>query len=119
MVLKCHNEVNGRGGQNSAFREAWSGYPLQLEHRAGLKSVRSSPKARLIRLSEMKIYSSISFLTPALEKSEWSAQGPCRFTPGTHCAEGWVGPRAPEAMERVPSSSYSHYCVPPYINLAA
>jgi hypothetical protein len=39
------------------------------------------------------------FLTSALDGGEWSASGPCRFTPGkgassTHCIGGWVGPRA-------------------------
>jgi len=39
------------------------------------------------------------FLTPALDGGEWSASRPGRFTPGvgtsgTHCREGWVGPRA-------------------------
>jgi hypothetical protein len=32
----------------------------------------------------------------ALDGSEWSASGPCRFppVPGTHYIGGWVGPRA-------------------------
>jgi hypothetical protein len=40
-----------------------------------------------------------SFLTSSLEGSEWSTSRPCRYTPkettpGTHCKEGWVSPRA-------------------------
>jgi hypothetical protein len=38
-------------------------------------------------------------LTSALDRGEWSASRPCRFTPregapGTHWIGGWVGPRA-------------------------
>jgi hypothetical protein len=33
------------------------------------------------------------FLTSALAAGEWSASRPCRFTPGTRCIGGWVGPR--------------------------
>jgi hypothetical protein len=45
-------------------------------------------------------YSSYSFATSALDAGEWSASRPGRAftpgerTPGTHCAGGWVGPRA-------------------------
>jgi hypothetical protein len=44
-------------------------------------------------------YSSYSFLTSALDGSEWSASRPgCALArvraPGTHCTGGWVGPRA-------------------------
>jgi hypothetical protein len=45
-------------------------------------------------------YSSCSFLTWALERGESSASRPGRVLPpgkeppGTHCAGGWVGPRA-------------------------
>jgi hypothetical protein len=40
----------------------------------------------------------LSFLTSALDGSEWWASRPNRFTPGerapgTHCIGGWVGPR--------------------------
>jgi hypothetical protein len=38
------------------------------------------------------------FLISALDGSEWSASGPCSFTPGerapdTHWIGGWLGPR--------------------------
>jgi hypothetical protein len=45
-------------------------------------------------------YSSYSFTTLALDGGEWSASRPGRALPpgerilGTHCTEGWVGPRA-------------------------
>jgi hypothetical protein len=52
----------------------------------------------------MKMYVGVDaqihiFLTSALVADEWSASGPGRFTPrerapGTHCIEGWVGPKA-------------------------
>jgi hypothetical protein len=43
-------------------------------------------------------YSSTHSLTSALDRGEWSASRPCRFTPresapGTHWRGGWVGPR--------------------------
>jgi hypothetical protein len=46
----------------------------------------------------MKAYGGVDvytrvFLTSALVGGEWSASRPGRFTPGTHCIEGWVGPR--------------------------
>jgi hypothetical protein len=39
------------------------------------------------------------FLTSEIAEGEWSASGPCRFTPGerapgTHWIGGWVDPRA-------------------------
>jgi hypothetical protein len=45
------------------------------------------------------MYSSIHFLTSALDGGEWSASRPGRFTPrerapGTAWIGGWVGPRA-------------------------
>jgi hypothetical protein len=51
----------------------------------------------------MKAYGGVGvwiliFLTSALVGGEWSASGPCRFTPlesgpGTRWIRGWVGPR--------------------------
>jgi hypothetical protein len=35
----------------------------------------------------------LSFLTSALDGSEWSASGPGGFTLGTHWLGGWMGPR--------------------------
>jgi hypothetical protein len=45
------------------------------------------------------MYSSTHSLTSALDRGEWSASRPGRFTPrerapGTHWIRGWVGPRA-------------------------
>jgi hypothetical protein len=34
-----------------------------------------------------------TFLTSALDGSEWSASHPSRKEPGTHWIGGWVGPR--------------------------
>jgi hypothetical protein len=51
----------------------------------------------------MKTYGSggeaTPFLTSALDRGEWLASCPSRFTPrerahGTHCIGGWVGPRS-------------------------
>jgi hypothetical protein len=51
----------------------------------------------------MKAYGGVGiqihiFLTSELTGGEWSASGPCRFTPkerapGTHWIGGWMGPR--------------------------
>jgi hypothetical protein len=41
-----------------------------------------------------KTYSSYSTSTSALDKGEWSASRPGRFTRGIHWARGWVGLRA-------------------------
>jgi hypothetical protein len=38
-------------------------------------------------------YSSTLSLTSALDVIGWSTPRPGRFTPGTHCIGGWVGPR--------------------------
>jgi hypothetical protein len=39
-------------------------------------------------------YGSTLSLTPALDGGGWSTPRPGRFTPGTHCIRGCVGPRA-------------------------
>jgi hypothetical protein len=33
-------------------------------------------------------------LAPTLDRGEWSASRPCRFTPGIHCIGSCLGPRA-------------------------
>jgi hypothetical protein len=45
-----------------------------------------------------RMYSSYSFTTSALDEGDWSASRPVHDLaqgkdPGTHCTEGWVGPR--------------------------
>jgi hypothetical protein len=64
-----------------------------------LKKVKQSRYTPWRRLGGEE-YSSYSFSTSALDGGEWSASRPGRsFTPGErspgiHCTEGWVGPRA-------------------------
>jgi hypothetical protein len=60
------------------------------------------PKKKAVPLHALgeRRYSYYSFTTSALDGGEWSASRPGRAftpgerTPGTHCTEGWVGPRA-------------------------
>jgi len=40
------------------------------------------------------MYSSTLSLTSTLDESGWSTPRLGRFTPGTHCISGWMGPRA-------------------------
>jgi hypothetical protein len=47
-------------------------------------------------------YSSYSFLTSALDSGQRHAPPWPRFTPGTHCTGGWVGPRAGLDVEAAP-----------------